>query len=146
MDKISKFVERLKEIMIDRDKSAVDVIKELGLQRNTFYRYLRGEQMPSLRMAILLSNYFGCSIDYLIARSDDDGAFSPMPMLDFATRLKQLLEIFDTTKYQLSKHTLISESQIYHWQNGDNSPTLDSIVILADYFECSIEFILGRSL
>lgn len=58
--------------------------------------------------------------------------------------LPYLVDFFKKTKANISKEAHIDESIIYDWLNGRSTPSLESIIALADYFDCSVEFILGR--
>ena len=48
------------------------------------------------------------------------------------------------TKYRLTKETHLTEETIRRWQSGRFEPTTESLIRLADYFGCSVDFILGR--
>ena len=144
MDKMQKFAERLSELLTERNMRPAHLAKELGVTNKVISRYVNGERIPDLRMAIRLSEYFQCSIDFLLGRSDEGIGYKPKAVISFKERLPYLMEFFHVTKYRLAKETPINESVIYDWQNGLYSPSLDSIIILADYFECTVEFIIGR--
>lgn len=47
------------------------------------------------------------------------------------------------TAYQVSKDTGISTATLSSWKNGDYTPKLDKLKILADYFGVSIEYFLS---
>ena len=144
MSNLQKFVERLSELLSDREMRAANLAKELGVTRKVISRYLNGERLPSLGMAFRMSAYFHCSIDFLLGRSDTGAEFDPLPPPPFKERLPFLLDFFKKSRYRIARDAHINESIIYDWQNGTSSPSLESIIALADYFECSIEFVLGR--
>ena len=48
-------------------------------------------------------------------------------------------------KYQIQKKTKIAESAIYNWQNGFCSPNIETIIKIATAYDCSVDFIHGRS-
>ncbi len=62
----------------------------------------------------------------------------------FLERLEELLEEQGITKYKLSRDLNLSNSTIWNWQNGCQ-PTADKLIKLADYFEVSTDYLLGRS-
>ena len=144
MSNLQKFVERLKELLSDHEMKPAHLAKELGVTRKVICRYLNGERFPSLNMAFRMAAYFHCSIDFLLGRSDTGAEFDPLPLSPFKERLPFLLDFFKKSRYRIAKDAHIDESIIYDWQNGTSSPSLESLIALADYFECSIEFILGR--
>lgn len=63
----------------------------------------------------------------------------------FSDIFKQLIQNKGVTVYQISKDTGISESLMSHWKSGRQLPKYDSLKILADYFNVSGDFLLGRT-
>lgn len=144
MDNKQHFVERLSEFLIDYEMKPASLAKEIGVDRKIISRYMSGTRYPDFSMALRLSAYFHCSIDFLLGRSDTGASFDPLPAPPFAERIEYVISFFGKTKYKVAKDTSISESTLYNWKFNRSSPTLENIITLADYFECSIEFILGR--
>lgn len=144
MNTLKTFTERLNEMMAERDLRPSNLASVLGVPKNTICRYARGAQLPNLKMAIVLSGYFRCTIDYLLGRTDEQRKFIPQNPQPFKERFPILLEKFNTNKYRVAKSTALHQSVLYRWQSGDCSPELDSLIILADYFDCSVEYVIGR--
>lgn len=65
--------------------------------------------------------------------------------MQFDNRLLHLLEERGITAYRLSKDTGIPDSMLKRWKSGDNLPSLEKAVQLADYFEVSIDYLVGRT-
>lgn len=56
------------------------------------------------------------------------------------------MEEFDLDKYKLEEIVDITQANsIYHWLNAENYPSLANIIKLADHFQCSLEYLLGRT-
>jgi transcriptional regulator with XRE-family HTH domain len=60
-------------------------------------------------------------------------------------RIKQLREENNITQIQLAKKLNKTQQTISLYENGTNEPDLDSYIILAQIFNCSIEYIAGKS-
>lgn len=45
----------------------------------------------------------------------------------------------------LSRKTGISSGNISDWKSGRSKPGLESLIKIADYFECSVDYLLGRT-
>lgn len=144
MNALSLFTERFNELLNERDLKPSVLAARLEIPKNTICRYARGAQLPNLRMAIILSGFFGCSIDYLIGRSDEGRVFEPSDIKPFSERLPAIMKQFKTNKYRIAKETALHSSILYRWQSGDCSPELESLIILSDHLGCSIEYLLGR--
>ena len=65
--------------------------------------------------------------------------------LDFPTRLNELISQREISAYRLSKDTGITERLIGYWRQGEKQPTKDNLIKLADYFDVSVDYLLGRT-
>ena len=54
----------------------------------------------------------------------------------------QLLQKSGITAYKVSKDTGISQSTLSDWKTGRATPKADKLLVLAHYFNVSIEFFL----
>ena len=142
---LSKFVESLSELIFQSNISVAELSEKLNCEKATIYRYLRGEKMPSVEMAIKMADFFSCSVDYLLGLEEEKYPRNFKPCPTFQERLPVLCEKLKTNKYQIQKKTGVAESAIYGWQKGTTSPNIDTLVKMAQAFDCSVEFILGRS-
>jgi len=61
----------------------------------------------------------------------------------FSERIKELRLENNLTQDALALKTGISQSAIAKWENGKKSPSIESIVILAKFFKCSSDYLLG---
>ena len=61
---------RLKALREERHLSQVFLGMELGMNQNTISRYETGTREPSIKDLILIADYFGVSVDYLLSRTD----------------------------------------------------------------------------
>jgi len=64
-------------------------------------------------------------------------------MNKFAQRLKELREEQGLTQSQLGAKTGISQAGIAKWETGDRSPSIDSIIALANFFNCTADYLIG---
>lgn len=144
MDNLQKFVERFLELLSDRDMKPGRLAAELNVRRKVISRYANGERLPDLQMALRLSEYFHCSIDFLLGRTDEGSQFEPLPAPPFYKHFIDVLNFCQKSIYRVAKDTAISEATLFNWKMNRTSPTLENLVRLSDYLDCSIEFILGR--
>lgn len=66
-------------------------------------------------------------------------------MLDFAERLKSLRTSSNLTQKQLATETGFSERGIQNYELRTRKPNSDTIINLADYFDVSTDYLLGRT-
>ncbi len=60
-------------------------------------------------------------------------------------RLKALREEAGKTQAELAAIFKISRQVYANYENGINEPSLKMLVVIADYFQCSVDYLLGRS-
>ena len=144
MDILSKLSERLKDLMEEAELKAVALGEKIGFEQSEISKFLRAERMPATTTLVKLADFFNCTTDYLLGLSDilDDRTFKQRP--PFNEQLSFLLKYFGKSKYRLEKDTGLSEMAVSRWSKGIYEPTPESLVRLAKYFKCSVDFILGR--
>ena len=144
MDILSKLSERLKDLMEEQGLNNSALADKLNIEQSEISKYVRAVRVPATMTLVKLADYFNCTTDYLLGLSDilDDRAFKQRP--PFNEQLSFLLKHFQISKYRLEKDTGLSEMAVNRWHKGKYEPTAESLVRLAKYFDCSVDFILGR--
>ncbi len=59
-------------------------------------------------------------------------------------RIKDLRAEKNLSQMQLAKQIGVSQKAIDYWERGVNEPKASYIVALADFFEVSCDYLLGR--
>lgn len=57
----------------------------------------------------------------------------------------QILQEKNLTAYKVAKETSISQGLMNEYKNGVKLPTLQNAVKIADYLDCSVDYLLGRT-
>lgn len=60
-------------------------------------------------------------------------------------RIKQLREENNITQIQLAKKLNKTQQTISLYENGTNEPDLDSYIILSKLFNCTVEYVAGKT-
>lgn len=63
----------------------------------------------------------------------------------FRIRLKELRESKGLSQYSFSRDFGISQSTIGNWESGTRQPKMDVLEKIAEYFNVSVDYLLGRS-
>ncbi|MBQ7912868.1 MAG: helix-turn-helix transcriptional regulator [Clostridia bacterium] len=63
-----------------------------------------------------------------------------------AENLKLLMKEFKVNQVKLSRGIGVSQSAISAWLSGKKEPSIQSLWLLADFFEISIDELVGRKL
>lgn len=59
--------------------------------------------------------------------------------------LTTLLEKQNISAYKFSKDTGISDRLVGYWKKGDKLPSAENLIIIANYFSISVDYLLGRT-
>jgi len=64
-------------------------------------------------------------------------------MNKFSERLKELRIERGLTQAQLGEATGISQAGIAKCETGDRTPSLDMLIIIAKFFDCTSDYLIG---
>ena len=65
--------------------------------------------------------------------------------MSFGTNLKKIRQNNDLTQEELAKKINTSRSNIANYENDKNMPSIDILEKLSEIFNCSIDYLLGKS-
>lgn len=65
--------------------------------------------------------------------------------MDIMQRIKNLREDNDLTQKELADELHISQRSYSHYENGSRKIPLDILLALGNYYNCSIDYLLGRT-
>jgi transcriptional regulator with XRE-family HTH domain len=63
----------------------------------------------------------------------------------FCQRLRQLRQDKNMTITQIATEFEVTKQTVSRWELGDRIPTLDTATAIADYFDVSLDYLVGRS-
>lgn len=121
--------------------------------------------MPDYNALIKLSTFFGVSSDFLLGKEDDLGiktysksctanykgypALYPLSekgvnMDNFVKKLKDLRLEKNLNQKELAQKIGYTNSTICDWEKGRSEPSLEALNKLADFFDVSVDYLMGR--
>ena len=65
-------------------------------------------------------------------------------MVVFAERLLELRKEKEISQATLAKHLQVSYAIVCYWETNRSEPTAPNLVRIADYFDVSVDYLLGR--
>ena len=65
--------------------------------------------------------------------------------MDFKTRIKELRTSNNLTQLEISNFLEINERSYQNLEYGTSKPKYDTLIKLADYYNVSIDYLVGRS-
>ena len=66
-------------------------------------------------------------------------------MSKFPVRLRELLKKRELLNKDFAKIMRVEPATISNWEKGNRFPKDDTLIKIADYFDCSIDYLLGRT-
>ncbi len=142
---IGMIVNRLDEIIKERDVKIKDVAKYIGASsKPRIYEWLRQETQPCFKYLVKLADYLNCSIDYLVGRTDFDTETNFKKCPHFDVQLKKFMKQHKITQYRLIQENVVSSNTFHQWFTLKRQPKVDTLIKLADYFNITIDELVGR--
>ena len=148
MINLSKFAETLETLIFEHSNieklDGKTLAKHLGVAGPTITRYLNEKRAPSIKNLVLLADYFNCTTDFLLGRENENYAKSFKTCPPFSEQFVKLLDHYGYNCLTFANEAKIHQSRVYDWKNDKKVPTIDSIIKIAEFFDCSVDFVLGR--
>lgn len=141
---MSEFGERLGELIFDHRLNEKQFAENAGICVSCVSVYLQGKSLPTVESLVKIADYFQCSTDFLLGREEENKSVEFKPCPPFSEQLLFLKKHFKCSAYKIYHNTKIAKSSYYEWLSGDSQPNLENVINLAEYFDCSVDFILGR--
>ena len=139
------FAERLCDLMQENKTDVGCLSRDLNLNPSAVYKWLRKVSLPNFENAIVLSNGFGCSLDYLFGLKEIDVQYTPhTPFSSFSDHFEEILHEKKISKYRLVKRTGISRSKITSWRKGESLPSIHSLIVVATSLDITLDALVGR--
>lgn len=141
---MSEFSERLSELIFENGLNKKTLAKNVGISAACITHYIQDKRLPTIKSLILLADYFGCSTDFLLGKEERNMALTFKKCPPFSEQIVLIAKHFSCSFYSFYNDLKIPESTFFEWKNGSSQPTLESILKIADHFDCRVDFILGR--
>lgn len=66
-------------------------------------------------------------------------------MTQFSARIKEIRKSKKLTQKQVAAGIGVAERNYQEWEYGKTKPGFDSLIALADFFDVSLDYLVGRS-
>ena len=66
-------------------------------------------------------------------------------MISFKERLKELRTERNITQQELGNLVNMSKMAISHWEKGHSEPSISELIILSNYFEVTVDYLIGKN-
>ena len=139
------FQNRITELVEDCEVKKSELPNLIGVDYRSLSNALNYGIIPTPRILIRIADYFNVSIKYLLGTSNDEYFSKSKVKSDFKTRFDFLCKENNITFYKVSKDLHLDQSYITRWFNKNYLPSLELLDLISDYFEVSVDYLLGRT-
>ena len=136
--------ERIRSLRVSHNLSQVELAKKLNVSKQSVSNWENDNILPSIEMLVEIAKLFSVSTDYLLGLDDLHTEETLYPLLPFHERLRNLLKSHGISQGKLQRELPLSSSALYGWLSGKRQPALVSLVRLCEYFDCSVDYLIGR--
>lgn len=137
---------RIKELREQKGMKQAELGQLLNVNNSAISKYESGKLQLTDDTLVKLSDIFGVSIDYILSRNDNDEIsphFSVIEKIDIGRRLSQLRTKKGINQRELAQQIGVSDGTIGMWETGKRQPDLDTVAVLAKYYNVSTDYLLG---
>lgn len=64
--------------------------------------------------------------------------------MEFKARLKELRMENNESQQDLGRVLNMSKMAISHWESGHSEPSIAQLILIADHYEVSVDYLIGR--
>lgn len=143
---MSKISEQLIELMNEDGYNQTTLANAMNTPRAKISLYKSGKSVPDFKYLVAFIEFFNCSADFLIGLTDyPKREIVYKPVQPFNVRLREILKLKGKSQKSLHEIKNISWNTIHGWLTATSLPSIENLKKLADFLECSVDFILGRT-
>ena len=150
MDNI--FYSKLKSLRQANHLTQEQLANELNLRyhlnesKATISQFENNKRIPDLDRLINIADYFHVSLDFLCCSANKAKDLEKVTNKSFFSHnLRKLCEKNNLSQCELSKMLDVSNGAISKWERGDRQPDYETLENIADTFNVTIDYLLGRS-
>lgn len=144
---MNQFQESLHDLMNENKLNRVMLAKAVGVTSTTINGFFNYDYYPQIELAIKLSNYFDCSIDYLFGLTDVKTKEYELDlskvMQNFNDNISSMLKSSGVSNAKAMRDMGMGEFTLYRWRRGMFPKTV-TLIAVAKYFGVSVEYLLGH--
>ena len=140
-----EFQESLKELVDKKTCSKTEMAKAMKVDYRSFSNALNYGILPKPMVLVKMANYFDVSLPYLLGSIEEDSFVKSSDPSNFHSRLEDLCTEKELSYYRVAKDCHFDKSFISKWRIKKHIPSLETLELLADYFEVSLDYLMGRT-
>ena len=141
----TEFQKRLQDLIDEEETKRSELHRKMGVDYRSLANALNYGIVPKPRTVAKFADYFNVSIPYLFGETDINDFEKASPQSSFSERFRSLCFERDESHYRVSQECHFDKSYISRWLNKNQLPSFEILDILCDYFDVSVDYLLGRT-
>lgn len=139
--------EILKNIRKERGYTIQAISDATGIAVRTYQNYEYGQREISTDALCKLANLYNVTTDYLLGRETSTPTDNMPEEVHymFSLKLKELRESHNLSQQAFANTINVSQSTVGMWESNKRTPDSDMLSKIADYFDVSIDYLIGRT-
>ncbi|MCT4564039.1 MAG: helix-turn-helix domain-containing protein [Maledivibacter sp.] len=133
-----KFGDKLQALREGKGLTQAELAEFLSVNEANIYFFEKDMRPPTYKLLNKIAKYFNVKTEYLIGHKDIDKTV-------FGNRLRELRKDKLLNQPELSGVINVSPSNISYYEQGKSFPSVETLYIIADFFDVSIDYLLGRT-
>lgn len=117
----------------------------LGINYDIFIKIYELGKIPRPLILARIADKFNCSVEFLLGRTKDTSFEKTSAPATFVERLTALEERFEKKDYYVATKLHVSTNYITNWRKNNYTPSFDTLLTVADLFNTSLDYLLGRT-
>jgi len=101
---------------------------------------------PSAEALVKIADYFNTSVDFLLGREMPEQKSIISETGRMVNIILDLIKTHNVSEYEITKKLGLSSGIFSQWKQGKQKPSLDALMKIANYFNTSVDFLLGREI
>ena len=117
---------------------------QLDVTRQSISKWESGVAIPEYDKLLKLSDIFSCSIDYLLNENMNNKEinFNEITPYSVGEKIFSLRKTNNVTQEQLAEVLGVTRQTIYKWEVGLSTPEIYKIIMISDFFSCSLDYLI----
>lgn len=138
---------RLAELRLDNNLQQKDVAKALKIKEDTYSKWERKINDIPIAKINEIANFYKVNLNYLLELSNKitETERTSINLNIMCERLLALRKEKNLTQEKLSNDLGFPQRTYSHYENGSSIPTTYKLYYIAQYFDVSFDFLVGRS-
>lgn len=156
---VGLLVKRIFDLLESKGVTSAELSKATGIATTPISMWKNGKSKPSPDAIVKVATYLCVSTDYLLGRSNERTLVNefnqtpayqgpvntPLNVEDMTKRIVELVDSSGMTVRTFAQQLELSSGLLSKWRNGRNNISIGTVIKIADYFDVSTDYLLGRT-